>query len=84
MHPRLYFVCVLLQLLGVAVFVTQRPNPWRRVCGYHELFHALVVAAGAVVYVVNWSIIRRGCDPWVHEVDVLALLLRALRDRRAD
>ena len=72
---------MLLQVLGVAVFVSQRPNPWRHVCGYHEIFHFLVVSAGAAVYLVNWSIIRRGCDPWVHEVDVLALLVRAIRDK---
>jgi len=29
----LYFVCVALQLAGVAVFVSQRPLLWKGVCG---------------------------------------------------
>lgn len=70
----LYFLCLFFQLSGVVVFVTQRPNPWRRVCGYHEVFHLFVVAAGATVYLTNWSIIRRACDPYVHETNVYNLL----------
>lgn len=30
--------------LGGAMFAAQRPNPWPTVVGFHELFHALVVA----------------------------------------
>jgi hemolysin III len=32
---------------GAVVYATQRPNPNPRVFGYHEIFHALVIAAAA-------------------------------------
>ncbi len=32
---------------GAIVYATQRPNPNPRVFGYHEVFHALVIAAAA-------------------------------------
>ena len=31
--------------IGAGVFALKRPNPWPAVFGYHEVFHALVVAA---------------------------------------
>ncbi len=30
---------------GAIVYAAQRPNPWPRTFGFHELFHALVIAA---------------------------------------
>lgn len=36
--------------LGALVYVLRRPNPKPRVFGYHEVFHALVVAAVALQY----------------------------------
>jgi hemolysin III len=38
--------------LGAVVYATQRPNPAPAVFGYHEIFHALVIAAAAVQYSV--------------------------------
>ena len=38
--------------LGGAVYATRWPDPFPRVFGYHEVFHALQVAATAVVYSV--------------------------------
>jgi hemolysin III len=35
----------LLYTAGAVVYATQRPNPSPRVFGYHEIFHALVIAA---------------------------------------
>jgi hemolysin III len=35
----------LLYSAGACVYATQRPNPWPRTFGFHELFHALVIAA---------------------------------------
>jgi hemolysin III len=32
---------------GAVVYATQRPNPSPSVFGYHEVFHALVIAAAA-------------------------------------
>jgi hemolysin III len=37
----------LLYTAGAVVYATQRPNPNPRVFGYHEIFHALVIAAAA-------------------------------------
>ena len=37
----------LLYTAGAVVYATQRPNPIPHVFGYHEVFHALVVAAAA-------------------------------------
>lgn len=46
----------LIYSLGAVVFTTQRPNPWPSVFGFHEIFHALVIAAAAVQYVaiIGW------------------------------
>ena len=41
----------LLYTTGAVVYAIRRPNPAPRVFGYHELFHALVVAAVACHYV---------------------------------
>jgi len=37
-----------LYMLGGAVYALRRPDPWPRIFGYHEVFHALVVAGSAV------------------------------------
>ncbi len=37
---------------GGAVYAMRRPDPFPRVFGYHEMFHALQVAATAVLYAV--------------------------------
>ncbi len=38
--------------LGAAVYALRRPDPFPRVFGYHEVFHALVIAAAVLHYVV--------------------------------
>jgi hemolysin III len=38
----------LLYTLGAVVYARKRPDPWPRVFGYHEIFHACVTAAAAV------------------------------------
>jgi hemolysin III len=42
--------------VGAVVYATQRPNPWPRTFGFHEVFHGLVIAAAAAQYVaiVGW------------------------------
>ena len=42
----------LLYTLGAVVYASGRPNPWPRTFGYHEVFHALVLAAAAMHYAV--------------------------------
>jgi len=37
-----------LYTLGAVVYASRRPDPFPRVFGYHEVFHALVVAAAAL------------------------------------
>lgn len=46
----------LLYSAGAIIYARQRPDPWPRTFGFHEVFHALVVAAAAVHYValVGW------------------------------
>ncbi len=38
--------------LGAAVYALRRPDPFPRVFGYHEVFHALVVLAAVLHFVV--------------------------------
>ncbi|HSD76881.1 MAG TPA: hemolysin III family protein [Solirubrobacteraceae bacterium] len=37
---------------GAVVYARGRPDPWPRVFGYHEVFHALVIAAAAIHFAV--------------------------------
>ncbi len=45
---------------GALVYAWQRPDPWPRVFGFHEVFHALVIAAAIVHFVAmaGWVIPR--------------------------
>jgi hemolysin III len=42
--------------IGAIIYARQRPDPWPRTFGFHEIFHALVIAAAAAHYVavVGW------------------------------
>ncbi len=44
--------------LGALVYAARRPDPFPRVFGYHEVFHALVVAAAACHFAVAAAAIR--------------------------
>jgi hemolysin III len=48
----------LLYTIGAVVYATRRPDPWPRVFGFHEVFHALVIAAAALHFVAmaGWII----------------------------
>jgi hemolysin III len=51
----------LLYVLGALVYASERPNPWPKVFGYHEVFHALVIAAAALQYaVIAFAVIPHG------------------------
>jgi hemolysin III len=51
----------LLYTVGAVVYASQRPNPWPRVFGYHEIFHVLVIAAAALHYaVIAFAVVPRG------------------------
>jgi hemolysin III len=46
--------------IGAVIYARQRPNLWPRTFGFHEIFHALVIAAASVQYVavVGWVLPR--------------------------
>jgi hemolysin III len=55
--PILLFVAGgVLYSVGAVVFARQRPDPWPRTFGFHEVFHALVIAAAGAHYVamIGW------------------------------
>lgn len=47
-----------LYTLGAVFYALQRPNPWPKSFGYHEIFHLLTVAAAACHYVVIAIFVR--------------------------
>jgi hemolysin III len=49
----------LLYSVGAVIYARQRPDPWPRTFGFHELFHVLVIAAAAAHYVavVGWVLV---------------------------
>jgi len=48
----------LLYSAGATVYATKRPSPWPRTFGFHEVFHAFVIAAAVVhfVAIAGWVI----------------------------
>jgi hemolysin III len=51
----------LLYTVGAVVYASERPNPWPKVFGYHEVFHALVLVAVAMHYaVIAFAVLPRG------------------------
>jgi hemolysin III len=50
-----------LYVIGAIVYASGRPNPWPKVFGYHEVFHALVLAAATLQYaVIAFAVLPRG------------------------
>jgi len=43
--------------LGAAVYALRRPDPWPRVFGYHEIFHALVVVGAFLHFLVVYRLL---------------------------
>lgn len=46
--------------LGAVVYALKRPDPFPRVFGYHEVFHAMVVLASALLYVHVALLLHQG------------------------
>jgi hemolysin III len=44
--------------VGAVIYARQKPNPWPQTFGFHEIFHALVIAAAASQYtaVIGWML----------------------------
>ena len=50
-----------LYIAGAVIYASERPNPWPKVFGYHEVFHALVIAAASLHYaVIAFAVLPRG------------------------
>lgn len=43
--------------VGALVYALKRPDPLPRTFGYHEVFHAIVVAASLLAYAHVWSVV---------------------------
>jgi hemolysin III len=51
----------LLYTAGAVIYACERPNPWPRTFGFHEIFHALVVVAAATHYaVIAFAVLPQG------------------------
>jgi hemolysin III len=48
----------LLYSVGAVIYATRRPDPFPRVFGYHEIFHALVIAAAGLHFAVAAGAVR--------------------------
>jgi hemolysin III len=55
--PLLLLAGGILYSLGALAYATKRPNPWPRTFGFHEVFHALVIAAALVHFVAIAGVI---------------------------
>jgi len=51
----------LLYTVGAIIYARERPDPFPGVFGYHEVFHALVIAAASLHYaVIAFAVLPRG------------------------
>jgi hemolysin III len=48
----------LLYTIGIPVLVRERPDPWPRTFGYHEIWHTFTVAAGACHFATIGLLVR--------------------------
>jgi hemolysin III len=48
----------LLYTVGAVVLASNRPNPWPKTFGYHEVWHAFVIGAGACHYALVLLLVR--------------------------
>jgi hemolysin III len=47
----LFLIGGVLYSAGATIYAARRPNPWPRVFGFHEIFHALVIAAAVIHFI---------------------------------
>ena len=62
---------IVFQSIGLIIFMKHKPVLFPKYFGYHELFHLFVVFAGISVYIINWSIIRRTCNPYSLHTNII-------------
>lgn len=57
------FTCMIstmmIQIVGLVIFVNECPDCHKNIFGYHEVFHVFVSLAGLCVYICNWSVVKR-------------------------
>jgi hemolysin III len=53
----LIIACGVLYTIGGLVYLFKFPNPSPRVFGFHEVFHALVVAAATCNFIAVWPLV---------------------------
>ncbi|HEX2086877.1 MAG TPA: hemolysin III family protein [Solirubrobacteraceae bacterium] len=51
-----------LYTVGALVYAAERPNPWPRTFGFHEIFHAFVIAAAAAHFAAMAGWVIPGAD----------------------
>ncbi len=49
----------ILYTAGAVAYATKRPNPKPGVFGYHEVFHALTIAAGSLHFALVVLLVKR-------------------------
>jgi hemolysin III len=49
----------ILYTLGAVVYATKWPNPSPSTFGFHEVFHALTIAAFTVHYIAVWMVVHQ-------------------------
>lgn len=68
------FLCVLSNIffmsIGVYIFASRSPDPFPQVFGYHEVFHVFTVIGFLSIYLCNWSVLRRTCNPYHLDRDI--------------
>ncbi len=64
----------LFQLIGAVIFTSNFPDPLPSVFGYHEVFHIFTGLGVLCIYLCNWSVVRRTCNPYAHVTEVSELL----------
>ena len=47
-----------LYILGAVIYAVKKPDPLPEIFGYHEIFHALVIAAAACHYIAILEVVR--------------------------
>ena len=50
---------VVLYTTGAIVYALRRPDPWPQAFGYHEIFHALVIAAAILHFTAVAMVLAR-------------------------
>ena len=66
------------QGIGTIVFVNKSPNPWPKVFGYHEIFHIFTILGMICIFLCNWSVIRRTCNPYARHTNIFEYITHAI------